>query len=94
MFREFKINNLGDYHDIYVKSDTLLLADIFENFRKKCLETYELDQAYFSSLPRLAWQACLKMTGVELELLTDPNMLFMIEEGIRGGITQVSDDNK
>ena len=58
-----------------MESDTLLLADIFENFRNKCLETYELDPAYFLSLPGLAWQACLKMTGVEL--LTDPNMLLM-----------------
>ena len=89
-FREFKINNLGGYHDLYKKSDTLLLADIFENFRNECLETYQLDPAYFLSLPGLAWQACLRMTGVELKLLTDPNMLFMVEEGIRGGITQVS----
>ena len=90
VFREFKINKLGDYHDLYVKSDILLLSDIFENFRNKCLETYELDPACFLSLPRLAWQACLKMTGVELELLTNPNMLLMIEERIRGEITQVS----
>ena len=90
VFREFKINNLGDYHNLYLKSDTLLLADIFENFRNKCLETYELGPVYFLSLPRLSWQACLKMTGLELELLTDPNMLLIIEEGIRCGITQVS----
>ena len=55
----------------YVRSDTLLLADIFENFRQSCLESYELDPAHFVSLPGLAWQACLKMTNVELELLTD-----------------------
>ena len=84
-FKEFKINNLGDCHDWYVKSDTSLLADIFENFRNKCL-----DLAYFLSLPGLAWQACLKMTGVELELLRDANMFLMVEEGITGGITQVS----
>ena len=64
----------------------MLLADVFENFRKACIKTYELDPAHFISLPRLAWQACLKKTGVELELLTDYDMLLMIEEGIRGGI--------
>ena len=86
VFKTFKLNNLGDYHDLYVKSDTLLLADVFENFRNICLSNYELDPAHFISLPGLAWQACLKKTGVELELLTDYDMLLMIEEGIRGGI--------
>ena len=89
VFRGFKINNLGNYHDLYVKSYTLLFADIFESFRNKCLETYEPDPANFLSLPGLALQACLKMTAVELELLTDLNMLLMVEEGIRCGITQV-----
>ena len=69
-----------------MRSDTLLLADVFENFRNMCLSNYELDSAHFISLPRLAWQACLKKTGVESELLTDYDMLLMIEEGIRGGI--------
>ena len=86
VFKTFKLNNLGDYHDLYVQSDTLLLAYVFENFRKACIKTYELDPAHFISLPGLAWQACLKKTGVELELLTDYDMLLMIEEGIRGGI--------
>ena len=72
--------------DLYVQSDTLLLADVFENFRNKCHEVYELDPAHFLSLPGLAWQACLKKTNVELELLTDYGMLLMVEEGIRGGI--------
>ena len=86
VFKKFGMNNLGDYHDLYVRSDTLLLADIFENFRQSCLENYELDPAHFVSLPGLAWQACLKKTNVELELLKDYDMLLMIEEGIRGGI--------
>ena len=86
VFKTFELNNLGDYHDLYVKSDTLLLADVFENFRNACLSNYELDLAHFVSLPGLAWQACLKKTNVELELLTDYDMLLMIEEGIRGGI--------
>ena len=86
IFKKFNINNLGEYHDLYVRSDTLLLADIFENFRQSCLKNYELDPAHFVSLPGLAWQACLKKTNFELELLTDYEMRLMVEEGIRGGI--------
>ena len=86
IFKKFNINNLGEYHNLYVRSDTLLLADIFENFRQSCLKNYELDPAHFVSLPGLAWQACLKKTNVKLELLTDYDMLLMIEERIRGGI--------
>ena len=88
VFKELEMNNLGDYNDLYVQGDTLLLADIFENFRNKCIETYELDPAYFLSASGFTWQACLKKTEVELELLTVPNMLLMFEEGISGGITQ------
>ena len=83
VFKELKMNNLGDYHDLSVQSDTLLLADIFETFRNKFIEKYELDPTYFLSVPGLTWQACLKKTEVELELLTDRNMLLMFEEGIR-----------
>ena len=64
----------------------MLLADVFENFRKACIRTYELDPAHFISLPGLSWQACLKKAGVVLALLTDYDILLMIEEGIRGGI--------
>ena len=86
VFKKFNINNLGEYHDLYVGSDMLLLVDMFENFRQSCLENYELDPAHVVSLPGLAWQACLKKTNVELEFLTDYDMLLMVEEGIRGGI--------
>ena len=86
VFNKYKLKNLGDYHDLYVQSDTLLLADVFENFRNTCLKVYELNPANFLSLPGLAWQACLKKTSTELELLTDYDMLLMVEEGIRGGI--------
>ena len=86
VFNKFKLNNLGEYHDLYVQSDTLSLAHVFENFRDMCLKEYELDPAHFLSLSGLAWQACLKKTNVELELLTDYDMLLMVEEGIRGGI--------
>ena len=73
---------------MYVQSDTLLLADVFENFRDKCIEIYELDPAHFLSAPGSGWQACFKKTGVELELLTDNDILMMVEKGIRGGICQ------
>ena len=73
---------------MYVQCDTFLLADVFENFRNKCIEIYELDPAYFLSAPRLAWQACLKKTKVELELLTDIDMLLIVEKRTRGGICQ------
>ena len=86
VFKSFKLENLGDYHGLYVKSDTLLLADVFENFKDMCIKEYELDPAHFVSLPGLAWQACLKKTNIELELLTDYDMLPMVEKGIRGGI--------
>ena len=86
----FEIKNCGQYHDLYVQSDTLLLADVFENFRNKCLKIYELDPIYFVSAPGLAWQACLKRTGVKLELITDYDKLLMIEKGIRGRICQAT----
>ena len=86
LFKSFKLDNLGDYHDLYVKSDTLLLADVFENFRDMCIKEYELDPAHFVLLSGLAWQAYLKKTNIELELLTDYDMLLMVEKGIRGGI--------
>ena len=60
VFKKFKLKHLDDYHDLYVESDTLLLADVFENFRNMCIKVYELDPAHFLSLPGLAWQACLK----------------------------------
>ena len=79
VFKRFKLKHLGEYYDLYVQSDTLLLADVFENFRNTCLKVYELDPAHFLSLPGLAWQACLKKTNVKLELLTDYDMLLMVE---------------
>ena len=85
-FDKFCIKKLGEYHDLYVQSDTLLLADVFENFRDMCIKVYGLDPAYFLSAPGLGWQACLKKTGVKLELINDVDMLLMIEKGIRVGI--------
>ena len=84
---EYLINKtLGDYHDLYFQSDTLLLADVFRNFRNTCIKVYELDPAHFLSALGLAWQACLKKTEVKLELLTDVGMLLMVEKRIRGEI--------
>ena len=88
VWEAFEIKNLGEYHDLYVQCDIFLLADVFENFKNKCIEIYELDPAQFLSAPGLAWQACLKKTKVELELLTDIDMLLMGEKGTRGGICQ------
>ena len=85
MFKNLKLKNLGDYHDFYVQSDTLLLADVFEKFRNKCIEIYELVSAYFLSSPGLAWKTSLKKAGIRLKLLTDIDMLLMVEKGIRGG---------
>ena len=86
VFKGFELENLGQYHDLHVQSDTLLLADVFENFRDMCIKEYELDPAHFLSLPGLAFQASLKKTNIELELLTDYDILLKVEEGIRGRI--------
>ena len=82
VFKEFKVNNLGDYNDLYVRSDTLLIA--VKNFKNKGIDTYKLDPSHFLSAPALTWQPRLKKTEVKLELLTDINMLLMIKDGIRG----------
>ena len=83
VWKVFQINNFGEYHDLYVQT-----ANVFENFRDKCVEIFGLDPAHFLSAPGLAWQACLKKAGVKLELFTDTDVLLMVEKGIRGGICQ------
>ena len=87
---EFGMKTFKDYHDLYNVSDVLLLADVFENFRDVCMKNYQLDPAWYYTAPGLAWDAALKKTGVELELLSDPDMLLMFEKGIRGGISMIS----
>ena len=77
LWNTFKMKNLGEYHDLYVQSDTLLLADVFENFRDKCIDKYEFDPAHFLSASGLTWKAYLKKTNKKLELLTDHDMLLM-----------------
>ena len=86
VFKELKLKSLGDLHDMYVQSDTLLLKDAFENFRNKCIEIYVLDPAHFFFSPGLGWKACSKSTRVKLGLLTDIDMLLIVEKEIRGGI--------
>ena len=88
VFKSFNNKNFGDYHDLYVQSDTLLFADVFENFRDQCIEIYELVPAHFLTVPGLAWKACLKISEMELELLKDADMLLMIEKGISRGLCQ------
>ena len=84
--KDFEIKNLGEYHDLYFESHTLLLAGVFENFRNMCLKIYELDPAKLLSAPGWAWQAALKKTKVKLDLLTDIDILLMVEKGVRGWI--------
>ena len=90
VWNTFKMKTLKDYHKLYNETDVLLLADVFENFRNLCLKIYGLDPVYYFTAPGLAWDACLKMTNINLELLSDPNMLLMFEKGIRGGISIIT----
>ena len=90
VWNTFNMKTLKEYHEIYNITDVLLLADVFENFRDLCLKIYKLDPVYYFTAPGLAWDACLKMTNIQLELLSDVNMLLMFEKGIRGGISIIS----
>ena len=88
VWKHFNIKNLGEYHDLYLETDVLLLTDVNENFRKQCLTDYELDPAHCYTLPNFAWDAMLLKTGLELELLHDEEVCKMIEQGLRGGMVQ------
>ena len=85
VWKAFEMKSLKDYHDLYNQTDVLLLADVFENFGNICCKDYNLDPAHYFTAPGLALDAALKVTEVELELLSDPDMLLMVEKGIRGG---------
>ena len=86
----FNLKTMGDYHDLYLKSDILLLADVFENFRKTCLQYYKLDPCHYFTSPGLSWDAMLKMTNIKLELITDIDMFQFIEKGMRGGTSYIA----
>ena len=90
VWNTFNCQTLQDYHDLYLKSDVLLLADVFENFRKTCLKHYKLDPCHYYTAPGIAWDTCLKETKQNLQLLKDYDMLMMFEQGIRGGISHIS----
>ena len=90
VWNTFNLKNMGQYHDLYLKSDILLLVDVFENFRKTCLEYYKLDPCHYFTSPGLSWDAMLKMTDIKLELMTDVDMFQFIEKGMRGGISYIA----
>ena len=89
VWETLKYNTMKDYHNHYLVTDIILLADVFENFRKMSLETYDLDPIHYYSLPGLSWDAMLKSTGVELELITDPDMHLMVEKSMHGSISNI-----
>ena len=90
VWETFHLKNMGEYHDLYLASDILLLADVFENFRKTCLKYYKLDPCHYFTSPGLSWDAMLKMTEIKLELMTDIGMFQFIEKGLRGGISYIA----
>jgi len=90
VWQQFSIRTLGEYSDLYLKIDVLLLANIFENFRDRCVASYGFDPAYYYTLLRFTWDAMLKHTGINFELLTDIDMAMFVERDIRGSLSQYS----
>ena len=90
VWTSFELKTLDEYHDLYLKTDVLVLSDVFENFRATCMKNYGLDAAHYFSSPGLAWDAMLKMTGVELELMREREMHDIVDKGIRGRICNTS----
>lgn len=89
-WKKLKCQTMGDYHDAYLLADVCLLADVFENYRKTCMKHYSLDPGHYISAPGMSWDAFLRFTGVQIDLLSDLLMLQMIERGLRGGISMAS----
>ena len=90
VWETFSIKTMGEYHDLYLKSDVLLLTDVFEGFRKTCLQYYKLDPCHYFTSPSLSWDAMLKMTDIKLELMTNVDMFQFIERGMRGGVSYIA----
>ncbi len=89
VWKAFGCETMRDYHDLYLKTDVLLLADVMTEFRKTCKKAYGLDALHYYTSPGLAWDAMLKFTGIELDLISDQDMYLMIEKGIRGGVSSI-----
>ena len=90
VWHHFGIKDMGEYHDLYLKTAAILLADIFENFRDVCVKNYKLDPAWYYTSPGLSWDALLKKTEIKLDLLSDVNIILFIEGGTRGGVSMIS----
>ena len=90
VWKTFSLKSMGEYHDLYLKSDILLLTDVFERFRKTCLEFYKLDPCHYFTSPGLSWDAMLKMTNIKLELISDVDMFLFIEKGLCSGINYIA----
>ena len=88
-WKHFNIKNMGEYHNLYLKTDVILLADIFENFRDVCVKNYKLDTAWYYTSPGLSWDALLNKTKITLHLLSDVNMILFIENGMKGGVSMI-----
>ena len=89
VWKEFNCKTMRDYHDLYLKTDVLLLSDVMENYRNTCIDNYKLDPLWHYTAPGLAWDAALKVSKIKLELITDPDMYLTVENGIRGGISTI-----
>ena len=90
VWKAFNIETMGEYHDLYLKGDVLLLADVFESFKKTCLQYYKLDPCHYVTSPGLSWDAMLKMTDIILELMIDVDMFQFIVKGMRGGVSYIA----
>ena len=90
VWKTFKIKTMGDYHDLYLKSDVLLLADVFESFRKICLQYYKSDPCHYFTSPSLSWDAMLRMTNIKLELMIHVDIFQFIKKGMRGGVSYIA----